>query len=115
MLVLRRTSWVRSSTMQFISRYLTTAADHNRGLNGHGRWPGRRSPVLIQCACLGLSGDLRGGACTAISTGTCLASFWISRVIQEVVWVDAQEDHDRWQQERAMSATAPMGLLVPSR
>ena len=39
--------------------------------------------------------------------------FDLARVVQEVVWVDAQRGPRPLVRERAMSATAPIGLSVP--
>ena len=70
--------------------------------------------VLIQYARLCLPGDLGGGARTRDHDRDLVGELLdLARVVQEVVWVHAQEDHDRGRRDRAVSATAPIGLLVP--
>ena len=51
--------------------------------------------VLIQYARLCVPGDLGVAPVPAIMTGRG-ELFDLARVVQEVVWGDAQEDHDRW-------------------
>jgi hypothetical protein len=52
--------------------------------------------VLVQDARLGAPGDLSGGARARDHDRDLVGELSdLARVVQEVVWVDAQEDHDR--------------------